>query len=240
MSAAAAAHVAARLRHIIQSRGRAKLVPATAASQIDFQAALVGQPGIDWRQVIVFQLDEYIGLRADHPARFGHMLRAHLLEPAGIVTAHLLEGDDVDEVRRRASHQITSGEVDLAVLGIGENGHLAFNDPPADFTSDDAYLVVSLDAACRQQQVSEGWFLSIRDVPRTAITMSIQQILQAREIVVVVPDERKANAVAATLTAPISPLVPASILRTHHDVTIFADEAAMDKVPVEVRKAFTT
>ena len=240
MSAAAAAHVADRLRYMIRSRRRARIVPATAASQIEFQAALADQRDVDWNQVDVYQLDEYIGLPADHPARFEHLLRNNLLAPAGIRHAHLLSGHDADDVLRRASRAVTVGEIDLAILGIGENAHIAFNDPPADFTSEDPYLVVSLDAACRQQQVSEGWFKSIREVPRTAITMSIQQILRAREIVVIVPDARKAAAVAATLTEPVSPLVPATILRTHHDVLLFADEAAMSKTSEEIRRSFDT
>jgi glucosamine-6-phosphate deaminase len=227
MSAAAAEDVAARLRRLLAERGRVRMVAATAASQIEFQHALAAAPGIDWTRVDLFQLDEYIGLPADHPARFSRLLAEHLMRPAGITSAHLIDVDAPDLVAARARMNAELAEpLDLAVVGIGENGHLAFNDPPADFAATDSYLIVALDEACRRQQVGEGWFARLEDVPARAMTMSIAGILRAREIVAVVPDARKAEAVRAALDGDVTPLVPASILRTHEHVTMYLDEAA--------------
>jgi len=226
MSVAAASHAAAILRRVIADRGEVRVVAATAASQIGFQEALVREPGIVWSKVELFQLDEYVGLPPEHPARFERLLREHLVAPAGIERCHVIDSTDPDRSMRELQRAISTGPIDVAFLGIGENAHLAFNDPPADFVTRQPYLVVSLDDACRRQQVSEGWFARLDDVPRTAITMSITQMLAAREIVVVVPDARKAPAVRAAVEGDISPSVPASILRTHPKVTMFLDEAA--------------
>ena len=192
MSEAAARHVAASLGRVISMQGDVRLVAATAASQLDFQRALVRQQGIDWSGVEVFQLDEYIGLADTHPASFRSMLRSNLIDPTSLGRYHLIEGADPQAACARLNHAIADRPVDLAVLGIGENAHLAFNDPPADFDATDAYIVVTLDEACRRQQVGEGWFARLEDVPTTAVTMSIRQMLSAHELVVIVPDERKA------------------------------------------------
>ena len=238
MSEAAARHVAASLGRAISKQGDVRLVAATAASQLDFQRALVRQPGIDWSGVEVFQLDEYIGLPDEHPASFRSMLRSNLIDPTSLGRYHLIEGSDPEVARARMSRAIAERPVDLAVLGIGENAHLAFNDPPADFETTDAYIVVSLDDACRKQQVGEGWFRQLDDVPTTAVTMSIRQMLSARELVVIVPDERKAAAVKAAIESPIDPKVPASILRTHDNVTLYLDEAAASAVDPGELKAY--
>ena len=233
MSEAAARHVAGSLARTIAAQGDARLVPATAASQLEFQRALVRQPGIDWSGVEVFQLDEYIGLPDSHPASFRTMLRANLIDPTSLGRYPLIEihaGSDPEVARARLNRAIAERPVDLAVLGIGENAHLAFNDPPADFETTDPYIVVSLDDACRQQQVGEGWFARIEDVPTTAVSMSIRQMMSARELVVIVPDQRKAAAVKAVLESPVDPKVPASILRTHDNVTLYLDEAAASAV----------
>ena len=226
MAAAAADHAAAMLRRVIAARGHARIVAATGTSQIAFQRALVRAPDIDWPRVELFQLDEYIGLPADHPARFDRFLRERIIEPAGVGRAHLIDTADPAASIRDLSDAITAAPIDVAFVGIGENAHLAFNDPPADFDTAAPYIIVTLDEACRRQQVGEGWFARLEDVPATAITMSIRQMLAAREIVVVVPDARKAPAVRAALEGGISPAVPASILRTHDSATLFLDAAS--------------
>jgi glucosamine-6-phosphate deaminase len=228
MSAAAAEHAARTLKEVMASRGatggRARLIAATGASQIDFLESLVATPGIDWPRVEMFHLDEYVGLPVDHPASFRRYLLERLIRPTGMGAYHLLDGErDPLQVADEAGRAIASGPIDLALVGIGENGHLAFNDPPADFATEQPYLVVTLDEACRRQQVGEGWFASIEDVPAQAISMSIRQILKSRAIICIVPDARKAHAVQACLEGPVSPLAPASILQTHADTTVYLD-----------------
>jgi glucosamine-6-phosphate deaminase len=172
----------------------------------------------------MFHLDEYVGLAADHPASFRRYLLERLIRPAGIGTFHLLDGEqDPAEVCRTTGRALTAAPIDVAFAGIGENGHLAFNDPPADFDTTDPYLVVRLDEACRRQQVGEGWFQSLDDVPERAITMSVAQILKSRAIIAVVPEARKAAAVQRCFEGAISPMAPASILRTHADTSVFLD-----------------
>lgn len=223
--AAAAAHDAAvRIRDAIITRGRARIVAATGASQIAFLERLVAEPGIDWLLVELFHLDEYIGLPIDHPASFRKYLLDRLIHPAGIARYHLLDGEgEPAAVCRNVGSRLRKEPVDVAFVGIGENGHLAFNDPPADFTTGEPYLIVRLDERCRRQQVGEGWFASLDEVPETAISMSVRQILAARSIICVVPDRRKAEAVRASVEGPIDPMVPASILQRHPDVTIYLD-----------------
>ena len=175
----------------------------------------------------MFHLDEYIGLPADHPASFRRYLRERLIRPAGIERHHLLDGEaDPAEVCERVGNALQAGPIDCAFVGIGENGHLAFNDPPADFGTDAPYIVVELDEACRRQQVGEGWFGSIEDVPARAITISIQQLLDAKEIICIVPDARKAVAVQRCLEGPVTPEAPASVLQTHPNTTVYLDTAS--------------
>ena len=239
MSEAAAQHAAASLREAIERTGTARVVAATGASQLDFLSALTATPGIAWPRVELFHLDEYIGLPAGHPASFRRYLREHLIDKTGITTIHFLDGEgNPDEVRRNVGHALAREPVDLLFAGIGENTHLAFNDPPADFDTTEPYIVVKLDEACRRQQVGEGWFARVEDVPETAVTISIQQILEAREILVMVPDARKADAVKATLGGAVSPAVPASILRTHPNVTLFLDEAAAARLDPATRARY--
>jgi len=224
LAAAAAADAAARIRSAIAARGQARIVAATGASQFEFLARLVREPAIDWARVEMFHLDEYIGLPADHPASFRKYLVERLIVPAGIRRFHLLDaGEDAAAACRDIGRLLEEAPVDVAFVGIGENGHLAFNDPPADFATDAPYLVVQLDDRCRRQQVGEGWFAGIDDVPATAISMSVRQIMKARAIVCVVPDRRKAEAVRASLEGPVDPMVPASILQRHPDTTIYLD-----------------
>jgi glucosamine-6-phosphate deaminase len=227
LASAAAADAASRIRNAIAQRGRARIVAATGASQMAFLDRLVREPGLEWPKVELFHLDEYIGLSIDHPASFRKYLLERLIRPAGITRHHLLDGERTPgAVCRDAGTALQQELVDVAFVGIGENGHLAFNDPPADFDTDLPYIVVRLDERCRLQQVGEGWFASLADVPETAISMSVRQILRADAIVCVVPDLRKAEAVRASIEGPIDPMVPASILRTHSDVTMYLDRAS--------------
>jgi glucosamine-6-phosphate deaminase len=224
MSRAAAHHAARALREAIASRGGARIIAATGASQFDFLDALTAAPGIVWTRVEMFHLDEYIGLSIEHPASFRKYLRERLIGKTGITRYHLLDGErDAARVAEEVGRALNEAPVDVAFVGIGENGHLAFNDPPADFETDRPYLVVELDEACRRQQVGEGWFASVADVPSQAISMSVRQILKSREILCIVPDARKAEAVKASVEGAISPMTPASILRTHPNTTLYLD-----------------
>jgi glucosamine-6-phosphate deaminase len=225
---AAAEQAAAAIRRAIAEHGHARIIAATAASQFEFLDALTKAPYIDWSKVEAFHLDEYIGLPVSHPGSFRKMLLELLVQKTGIINYHLLEGDAADPVEavQRASKLLASGPVDIAFLGIGENGHIAFNDPPADFETEEPYIIVNLDEACRQQQVGEAWFANISQVPKRAISMSARQILKAREILAVVPGPRKAQAVKACLEDAVSPLAPASILRTHPNATVYLDKSS--------------
>jgi glucosamine-6-phosphate deaminase len=226
MSRAAARHAARALRAAIDSRGGARIVAATGESQLDFLAALTQAPHIDWQRVEMFHLDEYIGLPIDHPASFRKYLLDRFVAPTGILRSHLLDGDcdgDVAVAAARVGHELAAAAIDVAFVGIGENGHLAFNDPPADFTTDAPYIIVTLDDACRKQQVGEGWFASTDDVPAQAISMSVRQILKSREIICVVPDRRKAEPVKRCVSGGMSTMAPASILRTHPQTTLYLD-----------------
>ena len=189
--------------------------------------SLTSLPGIAWERVELFHLDEYIGLPAQHPASFRNYLRTRLIDKVGIRHYHLLDGEqEPGEVIRDVGDALRKAPIDVAFVGIGENGHLAFNDPPADFETEEPYIVVTLDDACRKQQLGEGWFTNLSEVPRQAISMSVRQILQARKIICAVSDARKARAVAACLEGEITPLAPASILRTHADTTVYLDKSA--------------
>lgn len=222
---AAAEQAASAIRRAISERGEARIIAATAASQLEFLDALTKMPGIDWSKVEAFHLDEYVGLPITHPGSFRKMLMEQLVERTGIKRYHLLAGDAADPavVARDVGKQLASAPIDIAFLGIGENGHIAFNDPPADFDTEEPYIVVNLDEACRQQQVGEAWFADISQVPKRALSMSAKQILKAKEILAVVPDKRKAQAIRACFEGEISPMAPASILRRHPDATVYVD-----------------
>ena len=221
---AAARHAADCIRRTIAEKGTARILAATGASQFDFLAALTEQPDIAWREVEMFHLDEYVGLGADHPASFRRYLQERLISKTRIGRYHLLDGEhDPEGICRIEGEQLAAKPIDVAFAGIGENGHLGFNDPPADFQTEKPYLIVRLDEACRRQQVGEGWFKAIADVPERAISISIRQLLKAKVIICVAPEARKADAVKRCLEGPISPLAPASILRTHPDATIYLD-----------------
>jgi len=227
MARAASAHAAAIIRRAILSRGRARIIVATGASQFEFLEDLTANQGVDWPRVTLFHLDEYVGLPVEHPASFRKYILDRVIGKTSLQDYVLLDGEgDVREVCRRAGAAVNAAPVDVAFVGIGENGHLAFNDPPADFTTDEPYLVVRLDDACRRQQVGEGWFGSMAEVPESAISMSVRQILRSREIICVVPDARKAAPVKAALEGPVTPDLPASALREHEHVTMYLDAAS--------------
>jgi glucosamine-6-phosphate deaminase len=234
MSAAAAEHAASSLGRLLNQSGKARIVAATGASQLEFLRALTALTSIDWTRVELFHLDEYVGIPENHPASFRRYLRENLIDKTGIRNYHFLDGTrPVQDVIREVGRELSSAPIDVMFAGIGENGHLAFNDPPADFDTTDPYILVKLDEACRRQQVGEGWFARLEDVPTTAISMSIRQMMKANELLVIVPDERKAGAVKASLEGDITALVPASIIRTHANVTLFLDEPAASRLQRE-------
>jgi glucosamine-6-phosphate deaminase len=221
---AAADQAARSIRRAIDDQGNARIIAATGASQFEFLDALTSAPDIAWSRVEVFHLDEYVGLPVSHPASFRKYLFDRLIHKTGITRYHLLNADaDPWITIKDIGSKIQSKPIDVAFAGIGENGHLAFNDPPADFETEEPYLIVDLDDACRQQQVNEGWFADVQDVPKRAISMSIRQVMRAREIIVVVPDTRKAQAVKWCLEGNIGPMMPASILRQHPNATLYLD-----------------
>jgi glucosamine-6-phosphate deaminase len=222
---AAAEQAATAIRRAISERGEARIIAATAASQLEFLDALTKASGIDWTKVEAFHLDEYIGIPITHPGSFRKMLMEQLVVKTGIRQYHLLAGDAAEPaaVVRQIGTQLASAPIDIAFLGIGENGHIAFNDPPADFNTEEPYIMVTLDEACRQQQVGEAWFADLSQVPKQALSMSAKQILKAKEILAVVPDQRKARAVKACFEGEISPMAPASILRSHPNATVYLD-----------------
>jgi glucosamine-6-phosphate deaminase len=228
MAAAAARQAADALRRALHARGKANVIAATGASQFEFLDALVKAPGIDWSRTVFFHLDEYVGVPATHPASFRRYLRERIVEKVRPGQFHFIEGDAADPKAEaaRVGALIRDHPIDVAFVGIGENGHLAFNDPPADFETREPYLVVSLDEACRRQQLGEGWFPRLEDVPARAISMSIRQILDSAEILCIVPDARKARAVHDCLEGPVSPQHPASILQRHPGTTVYLDAAS--------------
>jgi glucosamine-6-phosphate deaminase len=225
MAKVAADEAAAELRKAIKENGRARIIAATGAAQFEFLEALTRLPGIDWKKVEMFHLDEYIGISASHPASFCRFLQERLIQKTGMSNYHLLSGEqDPADVIRSTGEALQSAPIDVAFVGVGENGHLAFNDPPADFETEEPYLIVTLDDACRRQQLGEGWFATLDDVPRKAMSMSVRQILKAKKIICIVPDSRKANAVKACFEGAIRPEAPASTLREHGNTTVYLDK----------------
>jgi len=221
------------IRAAIAANGAANIILATGASQFDTLAALVEEKDIDWSKVAMFHLDEYIGLPVTHGASFRKYLTERFIEKVdGLGAAHLVNGDADDPKAEcaRLGELIAKHPIDVALVGIGENGHLAFNDPPADFDTEEAYLVVDLDEACRKQQLGEGWFPTFDDVPKQAISMSIKQIMKSKIIICSVPDERKADAVKGSLEGPVTNTVPASIMQQHPDCRMLLDEASASKL----------
>ena len=230
MGSRAADQAAAIICAAIAERNEARVIFASAASQFEFIEALLAHAEIDWSKVCGFHLDEYVGLAADHPASFRRFLKERLLAklPCPVKRFTFVGGDAPDTAAEcaRLEAAIREKPVDLACIGIGENGHIAFNDPPADFETDAAYAVVALDEVCRRQQVGEGWYPNLDAVPTHAFSMTVPQILAAQEIVVIVPDDRKAKAVSMAVDGPLTNMCPSSILRAHPRCTLFLDKPA--------------
>ena len=214
------------IRKAILERGEANIIVATGASQFEMLSELVKEK-LDWSVVTAFHLDEYIGISGNHPASFRKYLKERFADLLPLKKFNYVNGsiDPYDECARLGK-LIANHPIDVAFVGIGENSHLAFNDPPADFKTDEAYLVVALDEDCRRQQLGEGWFPTLNDVPEKAISMSIRQIMKSKAIVCSVPDERKAKAVHMTINHEISPACPASIMRKHPDAFLYLDHSS--------------
>jgi glucosamine-6-phosphate deaminase len=229
MAAAAAAAAAKAINKAIENMGRANIILATGASQIEMLKNLTEAETVDWTKVTMFHLDEYIGMEADHPASFRKFLKERFVDKVpGLKAVYFVAGDtgNPQQECRRVGSLITEHPIDAAMIGIGENGHLAFNDPPADFETEEPYLIVELDEKCRKQQLGEGWFETLKQVPRRAISMSIRQIIKSKCLIVTVPDQRKAEAVKNALEGKVTPMCPASILQQHDNCKIFLDAEA--------------
>ncbi len=226
MGNAAAKKAARVLRDTIDIKNEAVFVAATGVSQFEFLESLTKMSSIDWSKTTMFHLDEYIGVPGTHPASFRKYLKERLIDKVHPGTVHLIKGDPEDPQLEceRLNGIISKGTIDVVFVGIGENGHLAFNDPPANFNTEKPYIVVELNEACRRQQLSEGWFSSLNDVPRRAISMAVKQIMKSKSIICAVPGGRKAQAVKNCLEGDISPYNPASILRKHKNVFLFLDK----------------
>ena len=212
----------------IKEKGQANVILATGASQFETLKNLVENTTIDWSKVVMFHLDEYIGLPETAPASFRKYLKERFLNLVSPLKAsYLVNGEtDPEGECKRLNQIITDHPIDVAFVGIGENGHLAFNDPPADFDTLSPYIVVDLDEKCRLQQFNEGWFPSLSEVPKKAISMSIKQICKSKLIICSVPDSRKAEAVKNTLENKVSNNDPASILQTHANCLFFLDKSS--------------
>ena len=228
LGARAAALGAQAIREAQSRFGHANIIVATGASQFEMLQNLVAAEGIDWSKVTAFHLDEYVGLTEEHPASFRRYLRLRFLAPLANAPEFIPvdgEGDPQAETTR-LNALIAGKRIDVCFAGIGENCHVAFNDPPADFDTEQPYIVVTLDDGCRQQQFGEGWFPTFESVPERAISMSVRQILKSALIVLSVSDERKAKAARDALEGPVSNLHPASILQTHPNTVLFIDPPA--------------
>jgi len=223
---AAARKGAAFIQKAILEKGEANIIVATGASQFEMLEELVKEE-INWSAVTAFHLDEYIGISDNHPASFRKYLKERFVDLVVPKEFIYVNGNtDPKEECSRLGRLISERPIDVAFVGIGENGHLAFNDPPADFETEEPYIVVNLNEACRRQQLGEGWFPTFEDVPKQAISMSIKQIMKSKVIICSVPDERKAQAVYDTLNCEISPDYPASILRNHSETIVFLDQGS--------------
>ncbi len=223
----------------IGSRGLANIILATGMSQFETLNQLISEKNIDWTKVVMFHLDEYIDLPVTHPASFRKYLRDRFLSKVPPLRAtYLINGEvDASEECRRLGDVIEKHPIDVALVGIGENGHLAFNDPPADFETEQPYIVVELDEPCKQQQVNEGWFASTEEVPVRAISMSIKQIMKSKQIICTVPDARKAVAVKNTIQQPANNLFPASILQLHSGCTLYLDRFSSSLLALDLNKS---
>jgi glucosamine-6-phosphate deaminase len=216
------------IRASIQNQGFANIILATGTSQFETLNQLLAEEDLDWSKLTVFHLDEYLGLPITHPASFRKYLLERFFNHLPQLKAYFLINGEINSTAEcaRLGELISKNPIDVAFVGIGENGHLAFNDPPADFETEHPYIVVDLDHACRMQQFGEGWFPSLEAVPQQAISMSIRQIMKSKAIICSVPDTRKALAIKNCMEGPITPDHPASILQSHSNYHLFLDEGS--------------
>ncbi len=232
----AAQQGAAAIKNAIQEKGSATIILATGNSQLSMLKNLTCSKDIDWSKVHCFHLDEYVGISSNHPASFRKYLKekfADKVSPLGQFVFVQGDAEDPEQECARLSNIISKYTIDVAFIGIGENAHIAFNDPPADFETDNPYIVVTLDTACRKQQLNEGWFSSLEDVPKQAISMSVKQILKSKKIVCSVPDERKADAVKHTVENEIDNSYPATVLKSHPDCSLYLDKASSSLLSIK-------
>jgi glucosamine-6-phosphate deaminase len=229
----AAKQTADLLRSAIAEKGEARLLLSTGASQFDTLSALAKEE-LDWSKVSMFHLDEYVGITEEHPASFVKYLKERFLSKVNMGAVYFVDTTgDVDAMIAKLTAEVRRSPIDVGLIGIGENAHIAFNDPPADFDCDEAFIVVNLVESCRKQQLGEGWFKTLEDVPTQAVTMTVKQILACKVIISAVPYKVKAQAIHDTLTAPaITPNIPATILRTHADATIYIDSDSASMIDV--------
>ena len=226
----AAELIANLINEAIKERGKARIVVSTGSSQFEMFETLI-KLDVDWSKVEMFHLDEYVNLPESHIASFRKYLKERFVSKVNLKAAYFVSGEgNIEENISYLTKELIKDIIDVGIIGIGENGHIAFNDPPADFETDEAYKVVTLDQKCRAQQVGEGWFKSIEDVPTQAISMTPKEIMKAKHIVTVAPHSVKADAIYKTITTPISPMVPATLLKTHPDWHLFIDDASASKL----------
>ena len=223
---------AGAIRAAIAQKGKASIIVATGASQFELLQKLVAAEDLDWSKVTAFHLDEYVGMDIAHPASFRKYLQERFVTPlGGKVTFRPINAEgDAQAEAKRVSALIADHDIDVCFAGIGENCHLAFNDPPADFETEEPYIVVTLDEACRKQQMGEGWFPTLEAVPEKAVSMSIRQIMKSRLIILSVPDERKAQAVMNAVQGDVAPRYPASIVQTHPQTTLLLDPGSASRL----------
>ena len=226
----AAELIANLINEAIKEKGNARIVVSTGSSQFEMFEALI-KLNVDWSKVEMFHLDEYVNLQETHIASFRKYLKERFLSKVNLKAAYFVSGEgNIEENISILTSELRKDVIDVGIIGIGENGHIAFNDPPADFETNEAYKVVTLDQKCRAQQVGEGWFKTIDDVPSQAISMTPKEIMKARHIVTVAPHSVKADAIYKTITTPITPMVPATLLKTHPDWHLFIDDASAAKL----------
>ena len=220
---AAAKLTAEKINDAIAKQGFARIILSTGASQFETLQALVKED-VDWSKVEMFHLDEYVNLPETHPASFRKYLKERFVNLINLKAAHFVDGDHPEDAIKYLTEEITKAPIDVALIGIGENAHIAFNDPPADFDTKESYIIVNLDEKCRMQQVGEGWFKSIDDVPAQAISMTPYRIMQSKTIISAVPHKVKENAIKLMMENDVTNMVPATLLKTHSDMFLFVDE----------------
>lgn len=226
----AALETAEILREAIAKDGCARIILSTGASQFTTLDALIAQPGIDWSKVEMFHLDEYVNLPITHIASFRKYLQERFVDKVHPGKVNFVDG--TPECIAQLTEELNKGPIHVGLIGIGQNAHIAFNDPPADFDVEDAYILVSLNDTCKAQQVHEGWFATPDDVPKQAVSMSVKRIMMCEKIISAVPYPEKANAVEGTLHNELTNLIPGTMLKTHKHFSLYVDKDSFSKVDV--------